>query len=126
MNVTMKKLLIALSLVVMVESFSIRAENQTQPIEGVVVLQHRPILSKRPKTPSTLYVECEYGNGYLSFTLPENVSTLNYRLYKDEEEISGMVTSEDPYAVIPSLHGEYNIECVDDGYRTYIGVLNFH
>ncbi|MDE6340959.1 MAG: hypothetical protein K2K93_01450 [Muribaculaceae bacterium] len=101
------------------------AENQQQSGSGYVVLNHIGTGKKRPKVPSMLFVTCEYGDGYVSFTFPENVSTLTFRIYNDGEEISGMVTSDNTTAKIPSLHGVYNIECIDDGYRIYFGVLHF-
>lgn len=106
-------------------SLPVMADQQAPSNKGYAVLAQNKSNGNRPKAPTTLFVGCEYGDGFLVFTLPESVGMLTFILYKDGEVISGMATSEDPCVEIPSLHGEYNIECVDDGNRTYTGVLDF-
>lgn len=123
----MKKIILMFALMVITFSFPVKAEDQPQTNNSKnIVLHHIKSSTNRPRVPSRLTVGCTYGEGFLAFTLPENVSTLTFLLNNGEEEISGMVTSDNPIAEIPVLQGEYQIECQDDGYRTYVGVLNFN
>jgi len=122
----LKLLLVSLALVLPCHwSYADQKENHKTRVLGETILRHTPVSTHRPNAPSKTIIECAYGDGFLEFTLPENVNTLTFLLYNGEEEISGVVTMENPVAEIPSLHGEYNLECQDDGNRTYTGILYF-
>lgn len=103
---------------------SVRAEEQ-RPNSGNTVLRHISSSTGRPNAPSMLNIICVYGDGFLQFIFPDNIKWLTYHLYNGTENISGVVSPDNPIAEIPSLHGEYNIECQDDGGRTYVGILYF-
>lgn len=123
----MKRIRIWIAMLTLVLAFPLvaeQSENDTSAQIGTIVLKPK-IKNKRPNAPSLISVKCEYGDGFLKFTLPENVNMLTFRLDNEVEEISGVVSADNPVADIPSLVGEYNIECQDDGYRTYIGILCF-
>ncbi len=126
----MKRIRLWIAMLTLILAFPLvaeQSENDPSKLRGTIVLKPK-IKNKRPNAPSLISVECEYGDGFLKFTLPENVNFLTFRLdnvNNEEGEIAGIVSADNPVANIPSLSGEYYIECQDDGYRTYAGVLCF-
>lgn len=87
-----------------------------------VVILHSPAQTNKPKAPSRVYIECIYGYGYLSFTLPQEVSTLNIYVYQNGNLIfSDIITDTHEFIEAPIYSGEYYICGVSNLGKTFEG-----
>ena len=99
--------------------------HQGRLVHGKTVLRQDKRNSKRPNAPSRLYMECFYGEGFIEFVIPEGTESLSVRVYKEEEEWTGIVSMTNPIFELPELCGEYKVECIDDSGRTFSGIIEF-
>lgn len=96
---------------------------------GNVVILHSPATTKKPKSPSYMVVECVYGYGYLSFILPEEISTLNISVYQNGNLVhTDAITETNEYIEVPIYNGEYYIYAISDTGKVFEGhiELNFN
>lgn len=95
-----------------------------QILEKTVILQQKvnPI---RPRVPSRITLECAYGDGYISCNFPESILLISVRLYNNTEEYTDIISQDNPTMLIPSLSGEYYIECETENGHLFVGTLYF-
>jgi len=94
-------------------------------VRGQTVLRQHRGTTKRPNAPSRLYIECFYGDGFIQFVIPDGTQTLSVRVYNDSEEWSGVVSIANPTLELPTLIGEYTVECIDDSNRSFYGTIEY-
>ena len=95
------------------------------PILGKTVLLHQKVLSKRPNAPSRFFIECVYGDCLLEFIFPQGVNSLSIKVYNETEEWLTNATLDAPIVEIPSLEGEYTVECTANDGRVFSGIITF-
>lgn len=106
-------------------AFADSHSGERPPVLGKTVILHMKVISNRPNAPSLFKMECTFGERFVTCTFPENVHTISVRLYNEREMYSDILTEENYIMEIPSLCGEYIIECDSDNGRTYTGTLIF-
>ncbi|MDE6670375.1 MAG: hypothetical protein K2K26_11930 [Muribaculaceae bacterium] len=82
-------------------------------------------LPTRPNAPSHIFIECEYGDGFMKFLFPDGIYSLSVRIYNELDNWWGIATTEESYIEIPSFNGEYIIECTSDDGRIFSGEIFF-
>ncbi len=100
--------------------------NEPKPSRDNTVILYPTIPTNRPNTPGNDIIVCQYGNGYMEFSLPISMEFIVVSIkYGDMIIWSGEVSVDSPCIEIPYLIGEYEIECLSDTNQVYIGTLLF-
>ncbi len=90
---------------------------------GIIILTPKP--TTRPHAPSLIYIECEYGVGYVQFSFPAEIYSVNVTLSNDSYVWTGFASRDFPKMEIPVLTGEYTIKCEANDGRVFYGTLEF-
>lgn len=96
-----------------------------QQLSKITLLHLKPA-SKRPNAPSRVGIECVYGEGYMTFAIPDSSFSLFVNVYNESAEWTGVVTQDDSTFELPdSMAGLYSVECTADDGRTYAGTIEY-
>lgn len=79
----------------------------------------------RPNAPSRSYIVCLYSEGFIEFTFPDGVQSMEVRIYNGVNEYVGTTTADTPWIELPSLSGIYDIECTTDDGRVFSGSVEW-
>lgn len=82
--------------------------------------------TNRPRIPAKRYLICYYASGFITLKIPNENQFIELTLIDKNQPIwSGYVSIENPSCVIPTLTGEYTLECVTDQNQVFTGILYF-
>lgn len=93
---------------------------------GEITLKRNPAKrTDRPNAPVRDYVSCIYGMNFIEILFPDGVSSMSIYIYNEDDEFTGTVNVDTPWIEIPEFSGIYDIECISDDGREYIGVIEW-
>ena len=128
MNMTRKLLIMLLccfSSFISVKADSDKGDNKPAPETKTVVIKPIKTPSTRPNTPSHVYIECTYTEGYMEFVLPEGIESVQVTLTEGDFELIDFATIENPVIILPSLSGVYDLVCTTPDGREFGAEIYF-
>ncbi len=127
MNKIGLRILLAASIILFSNALISNADN-TKPERN----EHTSLLmvskfSKRPNSPSRVFIECRYNEESMEFVLPEGIEYAEISISQNDEVIlTDIITREE--CIIPSpshASGEHTVTCTSSDGRVFQGYLYF-
>lgn len=97
----------------------------TPPVSSKATILGMKSNKHRPKAPSRVFVECVYGEDYMTFSFPGGISSYTVHIYNETDEWYSYVSEEKPTVNIPLFTGTYTLECTANDGRVFTGTVDF-
>lgn len=95
------------------------------PKTGKTVILHQKVLSNRPNAPSRNFIECEYGENFLTLIFTEDIHSISVIVYNEEESYFALLNESNFTMNLPIISGEYCVECTANNGKIFVGSLYF-
>lgn len=94
-------------------------------ISTTIIRSKKTSTGNRPNAPSKIFIECQYGEGWINFSFPDTSNVLYVEISNDSETWTGVATLYEPTIETPCFEGLYTIQCTTDDDRIFIGELHY-